>query len=255
MRAPGSTSPAPDVIVAHPAVKRMLDTQRAWVDGGRLLAYQTAIELDVSKYGEGASQTQAQQWCALVTPIMKSIFSHQAFHGGSDCLQVLGGHGFVREWGIEQIVRDARVTMIYEGTNEIQAIDLLIRKVLPDGAQGLSALLDRLQAELATLLGSQACQARVGTLRAITAKILHAASQDVAAPYHVADDYLRAVGLVLLDWAWLRLMAGLDTSAPDFEQRWQAPHQALCAWVLPEFDMRCAIITQQCAAAGLTSPQ
>ena len=251
MRAPGSSG-GPDLIIAHPAVKRMLDTQRAWVDGARVLAYQTAIELDVIKHGAGAAQARAQRWCALVTPIMKSIFTHQAFHGGSECLQVFGGHGYVREWGVEQILRDARVAMIYEGTNEIQAIDLLIRKVLPDGGQGLFELLDRLEAELAQLPDSTACRQRIGRLRALIQQVLQA--QDTNAPYRVADDVLRTVGLVLLDWAWLRIMASLDASTPDFEARWLAPHQALKAWVLPEFDMRCAIVSQG-AAAGLTSLQ
>ncbi len=252
MRAPGSSG-GPDLIIAHPAVKRMLDTQRAWVDGGRVLAYQTAIELDVIKHGSADAQARAQRWCALVTPIMKSIFTHQAFHGGSDCLQVFGGHGYVREWGVEQIVRDARVAMIYEGTNEIQAIDLLIRKVLPDGGQGLLALLEGLEAELTQLPNSTACLQRIERLRALIQEVLQA--QDAAAPYRVADDVLRAVGLVLLDWAWLRIMARLDASTPEFEARWLAPHQALKAWVLPEFDMRCAIVSQQCAAASLTSLQ
>jgi alkylation response protein AidB-like acyl-CoA dehydrogenase len=69
--------------------------------------------------------------------VLKSAWTDQAFHGASACLQVFGGHGYVREWGIEQIVRDSRVAMIYEGTNEIQAIDLLLRKTLPDGGAAL----------------------------------------------------------------------------------------------------------------------
>src|SRR5574343_1211170 len=130
MRAPGKGKGAgeADLIAEHPAMRRILDTQRAWVDAGRVLAYKTAIELDQIKHGAPGAQPFAQRWCALVTPIMKSVFTHQAFHGGSDCLQVFGGHGYVREWGIEQHIRDARVAMIYEGTNEIQAIDLLVPK-------------------------------------------------------------------------------------------------------------------------------
>jgi alkylation response protein AidB-like acyl-CoA dehydrogenase len=145
MRAPGrgKSSAEADLIAEHPAMRRILDTQRAWIDAGRVLAYRTAMELDQIQHSPNAeAQVAAQRWCALVTPVMKSIFTHQGFHGGSDCLQVLGGHGYVREWGVEQIVRDARVAMIYEGTNEIQAIDLLVRKVLPDGGTGLNALLD-----------------------------------------------------------------------------------------------------------------
>ena len=128
-----SAGHAADLIVHHPAVRRILDTQRAWVDGGRVLAYQTALELDIAHHHtDPARRAQALRWCALVTPVLKAAFTHQAFHGGSDCLQVFGGHGYVREWGIEQVLRDARIAMIYEGTNEIQAIDLLVRKVAAD---------------------------------------------------------------------------------------------------------------------------
>ena len=254
MRAPGKGKSAAeaDLIAEHPAMRRILDTQRAWVDAGRVLAYRTALELDLIKHStEAAQQAAAQRWCALVTPVMKSVFTHQAFHGGSDCLQVFGGHGYVREWGIEQIVRDARVTMIYEGTNEIQAIDLLVRKVLADGGTSMNALLDTVEADLpAAAKASTAAKARLQTLRAVTAQIVKSAPQDPALPYRVADDYLRAVALVLMDWAWLRIEAGLDEHTPNVSTRWQAPAKALRSWVLPEFQMRSFIIVSQCTAAG-----
>jgi alkylation response protein AidB-like acyl-CoA dehydrogenase len=245
MRAPGrarGTSDA-DLIVEHPAIRRILDSQRAWVDAGRVLAYRTAIELDQIRHGDAQAQRSGQRWCALVTPIMKAVFTHQAFHGGSDCLQVFGGHGYVREWGIEQIIRDARVAMIYEGTNEIQAIDLLVRKLLPDGGQDMALLLDSLQADV-----SDETRGRITTLRALTARIVAAAPRDAALPYRVADDYLRACALVLIDWAWQRIEAGLDGAAADREARWQAPARALRQWLLPEFAMRAGIIEQQCQA-------
>ncbi len=252
MRAPGKgkTAAEADFIAEHPAMRRILDTQRAWVDAGRVLAYRTALELDLIKHSPDAdTQAAAQRWCALVTPVMKSVFTHQAFHGGSDCLQVFGGHGYVREWGIEQIVRDARVAMIYEGTNEIQAIDLLVRKVLADGGKGMNALLDTLVADLPTSAkGTTPAQARIQTLRAITQQIVQAAPKDAALAYRVADDYLRAVALVLMDWAWLRIEAGVQADTPHASTRWHAPAQALRSWVLPEFQMRTFIIVQQCAA-------
>ena len=151
MRAPGGSSRAgeADLIEAHPAVRRILDAQRAWIDAGRVLAYRTALELDIQQHhADAARRDGASRWCALVTPVLKAAWTDQAFHGASACLQVLGGHGYVREWGIEQIVRDARVAMIYEGTNEMQAIDLLLRKTLPDGGAALQALLEGLGAEL-----------------------------------------------------------------------------------------------------------
>jgi len=148
----------------------------------------------------------------------------------------------VREWGVEQIVRDARVAMIYEGTNEIQAIDLLVRKVLPDGGAGIHALLDSLQSL------APAAIKRQQRLRAVTLQIAQAAPRDAALAYRVADDYLRSVGLVLMEWAWDSIQARLTEDMRDIKPRWHAPAAALQQWVLPEFDMRCAIIDAQCQA-------
>jgi len=232
-----------DFIIEHPAIKRILDTQRSWVDGGRVLAYQTAIELDRIKHADKDTAAKSQRWCALVTPVMKAAFTHQAFHGGSDCLQVLGGHGYVREWGIEQIVRDARVAMIYEGTNEIQAIDLLVRKIMADGGLGLNQLLDDIKAE------TNSETAEASQLRNLTSSILAAAQQDPSLGHRVADDYLRALALVLLQWAWQRIDHQLSDDTPDLKQRWQSPSKAFRLWVLPEFAMRCHIIQTQCQTA------
>jgi len=251
MRAPG---PAPasrgsepaDLIAEHPAVRRTLDVQRAWIDGGRLLAYRTGLLLDVARHHPDAdARADAQQWCSLVTPVLKAAWTHQAFHGASECLQVFGGHGYVREWGIEQIVRDARVAMIYEGTNEIQAIDLLLRKVLPDGGKALSAVLVGLRGALDASRDFDAeVLRRLAELRYLTTTLCAACAvpgADPALATRVADDFLRAVALVLLAWAWSQILA--TSTAP----RWSAPAQALRAWVLPELDMRLAIIRQQMA--------
>ena len=255
MRAPGRGKSAgeADLIIEHPAVRRVLDTQRAWIDGGRVLAYQTALELDLAKHAQDPQRVaQAQRWCSLVTPVMKSIFTHQAFHGGSDCLQVFGGHGYVREWGIEQVVRDARVAMIYEGTNEIQAIDLLVRKVMSDGGQSLFALLDDLLHELqAHAAHTTAWQGRVEVLRELTADILAAAGSQPALPFEFADDYLRALGMVLLDWAWLKIGLALSDDTPDSAGRWRQPAKALQRWVIPEFELRVGMVR---AALKVTQP-
>jgi alkylation response protein AidB-like acyl-CoA dehydrogenase len=231
MRAPGAKETS--LLIQHPAMQRILDTQRAWIDGGRVLAYQTAIELDMARHHPDAQRrADAERWCALTTPVLKSAFTHQAFHGGSDCLQVFGGHGYVREWGIEQHVRDARVAMIYEGTNEIQAIDLLLRKVLPDGGAALCALLDQLQADTDEA-NAAALQQLQDATRALAARCV----QDAALAYHVADDYLRAVAVALLAWAWARIARSAPAAA-----RWQAPARAFGRWVLPELAMRLQIV-------------
>jgi alkylation response protein AidB-like acyl-CoA dehydrogenase len=242
MRAPGRGKSAAeaDVIAEHPAMRRILDTQRAWIDGGRLLAYRTALELDIAKHHpDAARKAAAQRWCSLVTPVIKAAFTHQAFYGGSECLQVFGGHGYVREWGIEQNVRDSRVAMIYEGTNEIQAIDLLVRKVLSDGGATFSAWLQDLRSELvADSPADQRVSGRIDVLEEATMRIVAAAVADGTGAYWVADDYLRCLAVLLLDWAWLKIARG----APDHSARWTAPAQALQRWVMPEFGMRIAII-------------
>ncbi len=256
MRAPvrGQTTEAADLISEHPAMRRILDTQRAWIDGGRFIAYRTALELDIAKHHvEPARREAAQRWCSLVTPVIKAAFTQQAFYGASECLQVLGGHGYVREWGIEQIVRDARVAMIYEGTNEIQAIDLLVRKVLPDGGASLATLLHGLRHDLdASHTPDAQALHLLTTLGHTSHELVSACAHDTTLAYWVADDYLRAVALALLAWAWARIDAGLRTSSGQGlrEPRWQAPAQALGHWVLPEFDMRLQIVLQRCRSAA-----
>lgn len=239
MRAPGARkSPeAADLIIDHPAVQRILDTQRAWVDTSRVLAYRTGLELDIAKHHADAHRrTAANRWCSLVTPVIKSICTHQAFHGASECLQVFGGHGYVKEWGIEQIVRDSRVAMIYEGTNEIQAIDLLVRKVLPDGGAALNALLNDLLADSAWSQPSASLQANAEALRQVTAELVAVNAADPSKAYWVAGDYLRVTGLVLLQWAADRLAASKACAGSP---------QAYDAWILPELGMRMAIIRSQ----------
>jgi alkylation response protein AidB-like acyl-CoA dehydrogenase len=247
MRVPGpreSNDPT-DPIGSHPAMRRILDTQRAWVAGDRVLAYKTAIELDIAKHHpDDARRRGAQRWCSLVTPVLKAAFTEQAFHGSSACLQVFGGHGYIREWGIEQIVRDSRVAMIYEGTNEIQAIDLLVRKVLADGGAGLAALLSEPQADLDVRRpGDADVLRRFAGLRSLTAQLAQAAIHDPALAFEAADDYLRACALALLAWAWTRI----EAAAPAGMSRWSQGAAALRVRVLPEFDIRVQIMRGQCA--------
>ena len=244
MRAPGSAtrSGQADPIEHHPAVRRLLDVQRAWIDAGRVVAYRTALELDTLKHHEDPARKEAaSQWCALVTPVLKSAWTDQAFHGASSCLQVFGGHGYVREWGIEQHVRDARVAMIYEGTNEIQAIDLLLRKVLPDNARALNHCLHTLHDELEAASDPRAREALLAFDFFVRETLMPAVQADRAPAglaHELAEDFLRAFAMILMAWAWTRIV-----QAPgDQRHRWQAAHQAFWRWVWPEFEMRMGIL-------------
>lgn len=246
---PNKKSPqVPDLIIEHPAVSRILDTQRAWVVAGRVLGYATAIRLDQTKHGTEAERASAERWCALTTPVLKASFTNQAFHGGSDCLQVFGGHGYIREWGMEQHVRDARVSMIYEGTNEIQAIDLLVRKVIPDRGQNLNTLLDELEDDLKGLPRyNPTNRSALRNLRDVTPQILSAHDNDVTIGHKVADDFLRIFTLALMEWAWAKVYAvTLASSVANSDPQWSRPFKAFQGRILLELDTRVALISEAC---------
>jgi len=242
--APSGNSPAPaggSLIVEHPAVQRLLDVQRVWIDGMRVLAYQTAIELDMARHHPDAfRRAQAQGWCGLLTPVLKAACTDQAFDGASACLQVFGGHGYVREWGVEQLLRDARVTKIYEGTNEIQAIDLLVRKIAADQGQGLQALLARLGGPAELPHGAELLQ--------VTGRLLASSADHPALLPMVAGDFLRCLALLGLQWAWQRILAAPLSDDPRRSAECRRLHQAFQAWVWPEFSMRMAMLQDAAGA-------
>ena len=129
-----------DPIIVHPDVRRMLLTQKAYVEGSRCFAYWLALQADVAEsHPDGDERKRAHDMLSLLTPIVKAFITDNAFLTTNLAMQVFGGHGYIRETGIEQYVRDARINMIYEGTNTIQSLDLLGRKVLGDGGAKLRA--------------------------------------------------------------------------------------------------------------------
>ena len=130
---------AADPIIVHPDVRKMLLTARAYAEGARALVYFVAVELDKShNHPDEAVRKESDDIVALLTPIVKAFITDNAWSATVHCQQVYGGHGFIHEWGMEQFVRDARINMIYEGTNTIQSLDLLGRKVLGDGGAKLT---------------------------------------------------------------------------------------------------------------------
>ena len=127
-----------DPIIVHPDVRKMLLTARAYAEGGRALAIYTALLIDTYLASDDADERRdAEDQVALLTPIVKAFLTDNAWIATSHCLQVFGGHGYIAEWGMEQFVRDSRINMIYEGTNTIQSLDLLGRKVLADNGAKL----------------------------------------------------------------------------------------------------------------------
>jgi len=127
-----------DPIIVHPDVRKMLMTARAYAEGGRALAIYTALLIDKElNHPDADVRKECADEVALLTPIVKAFMTDNGWIATSHCMQVYGGHGFIHEWGMEQYVRDARINMIYEGTNTIQSLDLLGRKVLGDNGAKL----------------------------------------------------------------------------------------------------------------------
>ena len=138
----GPTNPEKpaDPIIVHPDVRRMLLTARAYAEGGRAFAYWVALMADTQlSHPDDEQRKFGADMMSLMTPIVKAFMTDNGFLCASECLQVFGGHGYVRENGMEQFVRDARINMIYEGTNTIQSLDLIGRKILMDNGAKLRA--------------------------------------------------------------------------------------------------------------------
>lgn len=127
-----------DAIIHQPDVKRMLLTQKALTEGCRALSLLYAQQMDVEKYGEKQQSVEAAQVLAFLTPIAKGFMTDMGQEISQLGVQVYGGHGYIREWGMEQLIRDSRITQLYEGTNGIQAADLISRKLARDGGKMLN---------------------------------------------------------------------------------------------------------------------
>jgi len=201
-----AASGAADPIALHPPIRRTLLRQRVLVEGARMMAYEAAHLLDLAEHAPDAARRQrAHEHAALLTPVLKSFLTENGFAVASDALQVFGGHGYLHDWGIEQCLRDSRIAMIYEGTNEIQAIDLVLRKLLPDGGARFGALLDDLQSALPRDgRHTPAAAAAIAALRAAVGPLVRTSAADVELPHRVAGDFLRATGLVALAQVWAR---------------------------------------------------
>ena len=193
----GGTSTA---IVDHADIRRSLLRMKALTGGSRALCYETAALLDRGRTGEAG----------FLLPICKAIATEIAVEVASIAIQVHGGHGYISEHGVEQLMRDARITPIYEGTNGIQAIDLLLRKIGRDDARTLGALFDRVESDLELAAGSEigdAVAAGLSEWRRVSALLLERLGVDVNDGLSGATPYLRLAGTVLMGWMWLRMAA------------------------------------------------
>jgi alkylation response protein AidB-like acyl-CoA dehydrogenase len=200
-----------DPIIVHPDVRRMLLTQKALAEGSRAFIYYLAQLADVVEYAEEERAKPADDLLALLTPIAKAFITETGFESANLGVQVFGGHGFIREWGMEQIVRDARIAMLYEGTTGIQAMDLIGRKVLGSGGK-LLLNFNALITEFCDDNTDEAAAEFVKPLAAhsqewveLSMKIGEAAMENPDEAGAAAVDYLMYSGYVTLAWFWARM--------------------------------------------------
>lgn len=213
-----------DPIIHHPDVRRMLSVAEAFNQSARALALWTGHQIDIARHGADAEARQAaDDLVALLTPAIKAHFTDCGFDNANLALQCFGGHGYIRELGMEQFVRDCRITQIYEGANGVQAMDLIGRKLtLADGR-----LPARFFALIEQDLTAAACagamvsamadslRAALDRLRRLTAWIQEMGPSERERIAAGSSDYLRLFGMVALGWTWLKIAAIAANSPPD----------------------------------------
>lgn len=201
-----------DPIIVHPDVRRMLMTIRAYTEGCRALGGWVAEQLDRSERSlDPEERARAEDFTALMTPIVKALFTDLGFEAASLAVQVYGGHGYIRDHGVEQYVRDARIAMIYEGTNGIQALDLVGRKLPAHTGRYLRSFFHPVAEYIESrkehpLLGRlvQPLGKAFGALQLATAHIAQAGLRDPEEAGAAATEYLRLFGIVALGYMWAR---------------------------------------------------
>ncbi|WP_252089436.1 acyl-CoA dehydrogenase C-terminal domain-containing protein [Pseudomonas sp. MWU13-3659] len=196
-----------DPIIVHGDVRRMLLTMRVMTEGGRAFSVYVGQQLDIARYAEDpAEREHAQRQVALLTPVAKAFFTDNGLESCVLGQQVLGGHGYIREWGQEQRVRDVRIAQIYEGTNGIQALDLLGRKVLADGGQALASLAAEIRAFCVdAVLHREALQEALVRLERTSAWLQAQAGKDSNLVSASAVEYLHLFGLTAYAYMWARM--------------------------------------------------
>ncbi len=205
---------AADPIIVHPDVRRMLMTMRVYAEGCRALGQWCARALDAEKHSDDPEVKQrATDFVALMTPVVKALFTDLGFDAANLAVQTYGGHGYIREHGVEQFARDARIAMIYEGTNGVQALDLVGRKLPANMGRNLrpffhavSNLCEEMapKQDKALKAYTGGLQQAFGALQLSTATIAQKGMKDPEEAGAAATDYLRLMGLVGMGYCFLK---------------------------------------------------
>ncbi len=219
-----------DPIIVHPDVRRILMTIRAFNEAARALVLWTAIKSDVARRSNSAKEREAaEDRLGLLTPVIKGVLTDLGFANAVMAQQVLGGHGYIQEWGMEQFVRDARIPMIYEGANGIQALDLVGRKLGKDGGRAIMALFAEIQEYIKEQAADAAMKPLVEPLGKAVGHLQHATmwfmQNAIAKPDNAgagATDYMHLLGLVVLAYMWCHIAAAAHRKLAEDSARMNA---------------------------------
>ncbi len=217
-----------DSILVHGDVRRMLLNMKALNEGSRALSLYIAMQLDIATYGEGEAQQKAEHLTALMTPLAKAFFTDLGMETTLTGQQVFGGHGYVREWGQEQLVRDARIAQIYEGTNGIQAMDLLARKVAGSSGALMSCFIEEMKSYIDQTTSDsmkefiQPLAEATDDLATLTQQILVKAKGNTEELGTSANDYLHIFGYTAMAFAWAKMAEVALAKMADDEDFYQA---------------------------------
>lgn len=242
-----------DPIIVHPDVRRMLMDQKVFVEAGRAFTLWTALQGDLEHKGpDEETRTKAGDYMALLTPIVKAYLTDKGYDSVSKGLQIHGGSGFTREWGIEQLLRDARITLIYEGTNGVQALDLVGRKLAMNGMRPINTFFAELDSFVADNKGNAELDPFLDGLAATKSKLQKATNWLVEKGLENFDnagaastDYLHLFGLTCFAWMWAKMAkASLEKIAegsddPIYAGKLATGRYFLARW-LPDADAHLA---------------
>ncbi|MCO8072570.1 acyl-CoA dehydrogenase C-terminal domain-containing protein [Acinetobacter lwoffii] len=239
-----SPSKPADSILVHGDVRRMLLNVRANNEASRAFAVYVGQQLDITKFStDPEAVKKANDRVALLTPIAKAYLTDTAFQATLDAQMVFGGHGYIREWGLEQCIRDLRISQIYEGTNGVQSQDLIGRKTIKCGGEYISEYISEIR-DFANSLDADLNFIKDATLDAatevesVTQYILEAARESHDFPNATAVDYLHAVGLLSFSYMFARITNAAKNKEGEFYQNKLALARYFVQRILPELALR-----------------
>jgi len=202
---------AADPILVHGDVRRMLLNMKASTEGSRALSLYISQQLDIATFASGEQQKRAEQLSALMTPLAKAFFTDLGFESTVAGQQVFGGHGFIREWGQEQLVRDTRIAQIYEGTNGVQAMDLLARKVAGSQGKMMALFIEEVLGFVEQTTSAEMSEfikplvLAVKDLEKTTNQVLASSKDNIENLGTAANDYLHLFGYVAMAFIWAKM--------------------------------------------------